>query len=186
MQAEFFKANPFFNAEALKANPFFNPESFKTFAALTPAKMAEEFFKNARLYRFGAVDMDAMLASQRKTLDAVNAASRVFVEAAQKITARQVELVKETIDGMTGVMTEMAKAASLEDAAAKHAAFAKEVFETALENSREVAEMIAETNEAVAEPISARVVAMFDEVKEGALKMKDKPKAEKTEKAKAA
>ena len=36
MQAEFFKANPFFNAEA-----------FKAFAAVTPAKMAEEFFKKA-------------------------------------------------------------------------------------------------------------------------------------------
>ena len=172
MQAEFFKANPFFNAEA-----------FKAFAAVTPAKMFEEFFKNAKPYRFSAADVDAMLASQRKTLDAFNAAGRVVAEAAQKITARQAELVKETLDGMTDVMTEMSKAASFEDAAAKQAEFAKEAFETAIENGREVAEMIAETNEAAAEPISARVVAMFDEVKEGALKMKDKPKAEKAKAA---
>lgn len=183
MQAEFFKANPFFNPESFKANPFFNPESFKAFAALTPAKMTEEFFKNARLYRFGAADVDAMLASQRKTLEAFTAASRVVAEAAQKITARQVELIKESLDEMTGVMTEMSKASSLEDAAAKQAEFAKEAFETALENGREVAEMIVETNEAAAEPISARVVALFDEVKEGALKMKEKPKAEKAKAA---
>ena len=183
MNAEFLKANPFFNAEAFKSNPFFNAEAFKAFAAATPAKMAEEFFKNARLYRFGAADVDAMLASQRKTLDAFNAASRIVADAAQKIAARQAELVKETFDGMTGVMTEMSKAVSLEDAAAKQAEFAKEAFETALENGREVAEMIAETNEAAAEPISARVVAMFDEVKEGAIKMKDKPKAEKAKAA---
>lgn len=183
MQAEFFKANPFFNQESLKANPFFNQESFKAFAALAPAKMAEEFFKNARLYRFGTADVDAMLASQRKTLEAFAAAGRVVAEAAQKITARQAELIKETLDGMTNVMTEMSKASSLEDAAAKQAEFAKETFETAIENSREVAELIAETNEAAAEPISARVVAMLDEVKEGALKMKDKPKAEKAKAA---
>jgi len=170
-------------AEFLKANPFFNPETFKAFAALTPAKMAEEFFKTTGAYRLNVADVDAILASQRKTLDAFNEAGRAIADAAQKIAARQAELVKNAMNEMTSAMTEFSKVSSLEEAAVKQAELAKDAFEAAMENGREVAEMIAETNEAVAEPISARVVAIFDEVKEGALKMKDKPKAEKAKAA---
>jgi phasin family protein len=173
MQTDFFKANP-----------FFGPEAFKALAQATPAKMADEFFKAARQYRFSSADMDTVMESQRRTLEAFNAVGRVVTENAQKIAKRQAEMVKETLDEMTSALSEIGASGTLEDATVKQAEFAKGVFETALDNSREIAEMVAETNEAVVEPISSRVVALLDEMKEGALKLKAKP--EKSEKAKAA
>ncbi len=107
-----------------------------------------------------------------------------MTENAQKIAQRQAEMVKETLDEMTAALSEIGKTGTLEDVTVKQAEFAKGVFETALDNSREIAEMVAESNEAVVEPISNRVVALLDEMREGALKLKAKP--EKSEKAKAA
>ncbi len=173
MQTDFFKANP-----------FFGPEAFKAFTQATPAKMADEFFKAARQYRFSPADMDTVMESQRRTLEAFNTVGRIVTESAQKIVARQAEMVKETLDEMTAAMSDIGSSGTLEDVTAKQAEFAKGVFETALDNGREIAEMVAETNEAVVEPISTRVVTLLDEMKQGALKLKAKP--EKTEKAKAA
>ncbi len=173
MQTDFFKANP-----------FFGPEAYKAFAQATPAKMADEFFKAARQYRFSPTDMETVMESHRRTLEAFNAIGRVMTENAQKIAQRQAEMVKETLNEMTAALSEIGKTGTLEDATVKQAEFAKGVFETALDNSREIAEMVAESNEAVVEPISNRVVALLDEMKEGALKLKAKP--EKSEKAKAA
>ncbi|MEK7245871.1 MAG: phasin family protein [Pseudomonadota bacterium] len=197
MQSDFFKTNPFFGPEAFKAfspDAFkafspeafkaFSPDAFKAFAQVSPVKMADEFFKAARQYRFAPTDMDAVMESQRRTLEAFSAAGRVVTENVQKIAKRQAEMVKETFDGMTAALSEISKSGTFEDATAKQAAFAKEAFETALDNGREIAEMVTETNEAVAEPISARVSTLLDEMKEGALKLKAKP--EKSEKAKAA
>ena len=187
---DFFKANPFFGPEAFKAfspdafKAAFSPDAFKAFTQGSPVKMADEFFKAARQYRFSPTDMDAVMESQRRNLEAFNAFSRVFADSAQKIAKRQAEMVKETIEGMTAAMSEIGKSGTFEDATAKQAAYAKEAFETALDNSREIAEMVSETNEAAAEPISARVTPLFDEVKDGALKLTAKP--EKSEKAKAA
>jgi phasin family protein len=181
MQTDFFKANPFFGPEALKT---FGPEAFKAFAQVAPAKMADEFFKAARQYRFSPADLDAAMESQRRTLEAFTAAGRVATENAQKIAKRQAEMVKETLDEMTAAFNELGKTATLEDATVKQAEFAKEVLASALDNGRELAEMVAESNEAVAEPITDRVAALLDEMKEGALKLKTRP--EKTEKAKAA
>jgi phasin family protein len=181
MQTDFFKSNPFLGPEAFKA---FSPDALKAFAQASPVKMADEFFKAARQYRFSPADMDAVMESQRRTLEAFNAAGRVVTESAQKIAKRQAEMVKETLDEMAAALSEITKSGTFEDATAKQAEYAKEAFESALENSREIAEMVAETNEAVAEPISARVSSLLDELKEGALKLKAKP--EKSEKAKAA
>ena len=182
MQSDFLKANPFFNPEALKTA--FSPDAFKAFTQVSPVKMANDFFKSAGQYRFSPVDMDAVMDSQRRTLEAFNVVGRVYAENVQKIVKRQAEMVKETMDGMTAAMTEIGKSGTFEDATAKQAEYAKEAFETALDNGREIAELVTETQEAVAEPISARVTTLFDEMKEGALKLKAKP--EKTEKAKAA
>lgn len=181
MQTDFFKTNPFLGPEAFKA---FSPDAFKAFAQVSPVKLADDFFKAARQYRFSPADVDVVMESQRRTIEAFNAAGRVVAESAQKIAKRQAEMVKETLEGMTAAMSEISKSGTLEDATAKQAEYAKEAFETALDNSREIAEMFAETNEAVAEPISARVTALLDEMKEGALKLKTKP--EKGEKSKAA
>jgi phasin family protein len=169
MQADFFKANP-----------FFGPDAFKALVQATPVKMADEFFKAARQYRYSPADMDVVMESQRRTLEAFNAAGRVVTESVQKIAKRQAEMVKETLDEMTAAFSEIGKSGTLEDVTAKQAEYAKGAFETALDNGREIAEMVAETNEAVVEPITNRVVALLDEMKEGALKLKTKP--EKTEK----
>ena len=190
MQTDFFKTNPFLGPEAFKAfspdafKAAFSPDAFKAFTQVSPVKMADEFFKAARQYRFSPADMDAVMESQRRTIEAFNAVGRVVTESAQKIAKRQAEMVKETLDEMTAALSDIGKSCTLEDATAKQAEFVKGAFESALDNSREIAEMFAESNEAVAEPISARVSALLDEMKEGALKLKAKP--EKSEKAKAA
>ncbi|MSO84569.1 MAG: phasin family protein [Rhodospirillales bacterium] len=199
MQNDFFKSNPFFGPEAFK-NTFspdafkafspdafkaaFSPEAFKGFAQASPVKMADEFFKAARQYRFAPPDMEALMESQRRNLEAFSAASRVVSENVQKIAKRQAEMVKESFDEMSAALSEIGKSGTFEEATAKQATFAKAAYETALDNSREIAEMVTETNEAVAEPISARVSTVLDEMKEGALKLKTKPK--KSEKSKAA
>src|SRR3989338_1802915 len=122
MQTDFFKTNPFLGPEAFKA---FSPDAFKAFTQVSPVNMADEFFKAARQYRFSPADMDAVMESQRRTLEAFNAAGRVVTENAQKIAKRQAEMVKETLDEMAAAMSDISKSGTFEDATAKQAEFVK-------------------------------------------------------------
>lgn len=137
-----------------------------------PTKYTEELTGMLKNYQLPGVDMDAVVASQRKNVEALTSANRVVFEGAQAVAKRQAEILQESMNEATKAVDALTKSGSASEAAAKGAELTKETFQKALGNMREIAEMAAKANEEVASTINGRVAETLDEIKEIALKMK--------------
>lgn len=139
---------------------------------MDPGKMMEEFSKMLKQYNLPGVDMDSLMASQKKNMEALTAANRVALEGMQAVAKRQAEILQETMNEASKAVDVLSKAGSPTEVAAKQAELAKGAFERALSNMRELAEMVAKSNEEATSTINARISATLDEIKDMALKMK--------------
>lgn len=139
---------------------------------IDPGKMMEEFSKMLKQYNLPGVDMDSLMASQKKNMEALTAANRVALEGMQAVAKRQAEILQETMNEASKAVDTLSKAGSPTEVAAKQAELAKDAFERALSNMRELATMVAKSNEEATSTINARISATLDEIKDMALKMK--------------
>lgn len=152
------------------------PETFfdvsKLMKEFDPTKMVNEFSNMLKQYKLPNVDMDSLVASQKKNLEALTGANRVAFEGMQAVVKRQAEILQETMNEASKAVDQLSKAGSPQDLAAKQAELAKESFERALSNMRQLAEMVAKANQEATNTINARISTSLDEIKELALKMK--------------
>jgi phasin family protein len=139
---------------------------------LNPAKFTEELTRKLRDYKLPGIDIDAVVASQRKNVEALANASRAAFEGTQAVAKRQAEILQETMKQTAKSLDALAKAGSPPEVAAKQVELAKEAFEKALGNMRELAEMVTKAQQGAVETISGRISQSLDEIKEMALKMK--------------
>jgi len=86
-------------------------------ADFDPTKMADEFTKMAGQFNLPVFDMDAVMASQRKNIEALTAANKAAVEGMQLVAARQAEILQESLDEATKVVTELSKSGNPQDVA---------------------------------------------------------------------
>ncbi len=137
-----------------------------------PTKVVEQFSSALKQYKMPGIDVDALVSSQKKNLEALTAANRVAFEGLQAVAKRQAEILQETMNESTKAVDQVTKAGSPAEIAAKQADLAKQAFERALGNMREMAEMVSKSNQEAANTINARISATFDEIKDMALKLK--------------
>ncbi len=128
------------------------------FFEMDVSKMMSEF-------KLPGVDVDAIMASQRKNIEAVTAANQLAIEGMQAVVRRQAEILRQTMEEAGSMMTEMMTAGTPEDKVARQAELVKTAFEKALANMRELAEMVAKSNTEAANVISKRVSESLEELK---------------------
>jgi phasin family protein len=128
------------------------------FFEMDVSKMMNEF-------KLPGVDVDAIMASQRKNIEAVTAANQLAIEGMQAVVRRQAEILRQTMEEAGGIMAEMMGAGTPEDKVAKQAELAKVAFEKALANMKELAELVAKSNTEAANVISKRVSESLEELK---------------------
>ncbi len=152
------------------------PESFldmqKMMKDFDPTKVVDEFSKMLKGYNMPGVDMEGLVASQKKNLEALTSANRVVIEGIQAVAKRQAEILQETMNEATKALDTLTKASSPQDIAAKQADLAKTAFDRALGNMRELAEMVSKANQQAADTINTRISATLDEIKGMALQAK--------------
>jgi len=154
-----------------QTNPFMNFDVTKMFADFDPTKMADEFTKIAGQYKVPAFDVDAVMASQRKNIEALTAANTAAAEGMQQIAARQAQILQENLDAATKAVTDLTKSGSPKDVASKQTDLFKQAFENALANMRELADMVAKSNTEAANVVNDRIKENLDEIKTLAEKM---------------
>jgi phasin family protein len=138
-----------------KANPFFDVDVSK-FADVS--QLISEF-------KLPGVDVESVLASQQKNIQALTAANQLALEGFQAVVRRQSEIVRQTMEQTSSMMSELMAAGSPEDKVAKQADLVKLAFEKALSNARELAELVAKSNSEAADVINKRVSESLEEVK---------------------
>lgn len=123
-------------------------------------------------YKVPGVDVDSLMASQRKNIEAVTAANQLAVEGLQAVIRRQAEILRQSLEEGSALMSDLMTAGSPEDKAAKQADIVKASFEKALSNARELAELVAKSNTEAAEILSKRFSESLDELKVAIAKTK--------------
>lgn len=123
-------------------------------------------------YKVPGVDVDSILASQRKNIEAVTAANQLAVEGLQAVLRRQAEILRQSVEEAGAMVNEVMAASSPEDKAAKQAELVKAAFEKTLANARELSEMVAKSNSEAADVLSKRVSESLDELKSAIAKTK--------------
>lgn len=112
------------------------------------------------------VDVEALLASQRKNVEALTTANKVALEGLQAVAKRQAEILAQALAEATSVAKELAGLSSNpQELTAKQAAVAKEAFEKALANARELAELVNKSNTEAFAVINQRVNESLEELK---------------------
>jgi phasin family protein len=111
------------------------------------------------------LDVDTVMTSQRKTIEALTKANKVAFEGAQAAAQRQVDLIRRSLDDLARMGRELTASGSPEDKLARQADIAKESLAAAVGGLREVTELLQKSNFAAVDVISQRVSDNFDEVK---------------------
>ena len=118
------------------------------------------------------VDVEAVMSSQRKNVEALTKANQLVIEGMQALARRQAEIVRGGIEEAQTLMRDMSQAHSPEERVAKHAEAAKAALEKALANARELAEIMARSGNEAVDVINRRIGEGLDEVKHLAKKGK--------------
>ncbi len=120
------------------------------------------------------VDMEALVSSQRKNIEALTQANKLAYDGVQAIVKRQVEILRSTVDEVSQVTKNMAEPGSPQDKAAKQAEITKDMMERSLSNMRELAEMVAKSNSEAFELLNKRFTQGVGEMQDAFAKITKK------------
>jgi phasin family protein len=110
-------------------------------------------------------DMAALLAAQRRNMEAITAANRVVLEAAQSVAQQNVKVWQRAIDGVSGRLQTMANPEGPRDRAMRQTETAIKAYEDALSNMREIGAIIQQANGEAMDVLTRRFTEAADEVK---------------------
>jgi phasin family protein len=117
-------------------------------------------------FTFPGLDVESIVASQRKNLEALTQANQLAVDGVQAVARRQVEIAREAVDEVSSLVREWTQPGAPEERIAKNAEYAKQAFEKGVANARELAELVTKANTEAFSVIQKRVAEGFEELRE--------------------
>jgi phasin family protein len=124
-------------------------------------------------FKVPGIDVESLVASQRKNIEAFTQANQLAVEGVQALVRRQVEIARQTMDDLSQLVRDSAQLnGSPEERIAKSAEFSKSFIEKGVSNARELTEMVAKANTEAFNVLNKRVTETLDEVRDFASKKK--------------
>jgi len=154
----------------------------KTFYGFEPEKFADmfktadmtRFFEQARLPGF---DIEAMMAAQKKNMDALVEANKIAAAGYQDLYKKQVAMFESAMADAQTQLSELKMDQFAPESASRQAEALKAAFDKALADMNELVELARKTNTDAFEVVKTRVEESVDELK--ALMPKDEtaPKA---------
>ncbi len=116
-------------------------------------------------FKVPGVDVEAVVASQRRNLEALSQANQLAVEGMQAVARRQAEIFRQMMEEASQAMKDIMAAGSPEDKAGRQTELVKEAFKRAISNMRELAEMVSKSQTEAFDVINKRVTDSLDELK---------------------
>ena len=148
---------------AKTANPLFGAFDYTEVAKMfDPAKFDME--KLTAAFRMPGVDAQAMMDAQRKNIEAMTAANRITVEAAQAIARRQAEILRDNVKVAGDALNAITAAKTVEEKLAKQAEVAKSAYAKSVSDMRELGELGAKSSQEALDVLNARVSEGLEEI----------------------
>lgn len=122
-----------------------------------------DFTKMLQDYKFPGVDMEKVLSSQQKNIEALTKANQVAFEGAQAIARRQSDIMRQMMEEMSKMTRDIMDTNQPQDRMTKQAEVVKAAFENSLKNMKEISEMAAKSNTEAFDLINKRIGEVLDE-----------------------
>ncbi len=117
-------------------------------------------------FRFRPFDVEAMMACQRRNIEAFSQANQLAVEGVQAVARRQIEMARQAIEDVSVMFRELAQPGSTEDRIAKNTEYAKQMLEKSVAHGREITELAAKAGTEAADVLRKRASESLDELRE--------------------
>ena len=134
-------------------------QSRPSFFDLDVAKMMSDF-------RFRPFDVDALMACQRRNIEALTQASQLTMEAAQTVARRQIKIARQTLEDMSALLRDLVQPGSTEDRIAKNTEYAKQILEKSVSNGREITLLATKAGTEAADVLHRRACQGLDEIRD--------------------
>ena len=121
--------------------------------------MKEQFAKLTENLKVPGVNVDALMESQRKNIEAMSEAAQLTAEGAAAISRRQLEILRVTNEQVRTAIRDMKLSSE------QQGEFARKAFETAIASARELAEMTVKSNTDVYNVVKQRVTEDFEKMR---------------------
>lgn len=128
-----------------------------------PFREIEDMLKQ---WKVPGIDLDAMMATYRKNMDALTEAGRVATDGMKALAERQTEIMRDAMEAIRAATSELTSAKDPQDFAAKQAEVAKQAFEKASANMKDLADLMVKSNTASFDVIQSRMHQGLAELQE--------------------
>lgn len=117
-------------------------------------------------FKLPNVDVDAVVAAQKKNIEALTSANQLAVEGMQAVARRQAEILRQTAEEVQKNMQSFMETGTPDAKAAKGTELTKTAFEKAISNMKELSEMVTKSNAEAFDVINKRVAESLDEIRD--------------------
>jgi len=116
-------------------------------------------------FRLPGLDIETLVTTQRKNLEAMTQASQLALEGAQAVAQRHVEIVRQVIEEVPAVLRDWTEPCAAEHRLAKNVDVTKQALEACVANARELAEITAKAGNDVVSVLTRRMSESFDDLR---------------------
>ena len=138
----------------------------KANTGLDLTKGSEELLKLMTELQVPGIDMDALVASQRHNLEALNTANRAVVAAFKAVGEWQMWILQETMQELNAAINELAHVASPQELIATETELTKKAIETAARQMRELAQIVNNAHQEASDVIVKRIPESLGEIRD--------------------
>ena len=117
-------------------------------------------------FRFRPFDVEALMACQRRNIEALSQANQLAVEGMQAVAKRQIEIARQAVEDVSALLRDLAQPTSTEDRIAKNTEYAKQMLEKSVNHSREITQLAAKAGSEAADVLRKRASDGFDEFRD--------------------
>jgi phasin family protein len=117
-------------------------------------------------FRFRPFDVEAVMACQRRNIEALAQANQLAVEAVQAVARRQVEIARQSLEDMSALLRDLAQPASTEDRIAKNTEYAKQILQKSLNDGREITFLATKAGSEAVDVLNRRACEGLDEIRD--------------------
>jgi phasin family protein len=110
-------------------------------------------------------DMEAVLATHKRNLEALSEANRLALEGAQAVARRHFEIMQATMAEMSESLKSLSVTEAPASRAAKQADLLKHAYENAVSNTRELGDLIQKSNAEAMQKLNSRFSEAMTEIK---------------------
>jgi len=148
-----------------KNSPFTEFDPFKAWTDFDPFNAADQFTKMFGGMEAPQVNINAVMDSQRKSVEALTVANQKMLDGVRAVSERQAEIVRDAVEKSSAAMDVFGKAKNPQDIVEKQAELARKAYDKSVKDLNELRELVVKTNKDVVEPINTRIQESFDEIK---------------------